>query len=73
VIDDSDADFALLASMGSTGWVGFLLLVLAIVLYVVAADNAAECAERSCRVGVAKLIDHECVCVEAPASERRRP
>lgn len=60
MIDDSDGDFVLLAGGGS-----LLFVVVAIVLYVIAAKNADECAKRTCRAGMsAHLVDHECLCTE---------
>jgi hypothetical protein len=61
VIDDSDGDFALLLIGGPIG------LVLAIVLYLIAADNKKECAEMACPNGApARLLDHDCLCVDKP-------
>jgi len=42
VIDDSDGDFALLASIGTPGGCGVLLLALAIVFYVIASNNKSD-------------------------------
>lgn len=64
MIDESDGNFALLMGMGG-GWVWALICIfIAIALYVTAAQNADECAERQCKNGHGKLLDHECVCVE---------
>jgi hypothetical protein len=60
MIDDSDGDYVLLASGGS-----ILLIILSIVIYFIAYQNEDECSKRKCREGsVAKVIDHECLCVE---------
>lgn len=64
MIDDSDGDFALLASSGMGPIGGLIFVVLAIVLYVVAHNNEKTCVEHKCGHGVAKLLDHACVCVE---------
>jgi len=63
VIDDSDGDFALLASIGTPGGCGVLLLALAIVFYVIASNNKSDCAQKHCDVGTPKLMAHECLCV----------
>lgn len=63
MIDDSDTDFALLASMGSSGIGGLILLALAIVFAVIAYQNKGECAQKHCDVGTPKLMAHECLCV----------
>lgn len=61
MIDGSDGDFVFLASGGS-----LLGLAIAIILWVIAAGNADDCAKRQCSVPgqSGHLIDHECVCVE---------
>lgn len=70
MIDESDADLVLLAFGGSL-FGTIVAVMLAIVLYLMASNNADECARRECSTGhVGKLLDHECVCVEV-AKERR--
>lgn len=64
MIDGDDADFALLASMSSGGIIGVIMLVLAIVFYVMAAQNETDCESRKCQTGSGKLVDGECLCVE---------
>jgi hypothetical protein len=67
MIDDSDGDFFGLMSMGTGGWLGVLLAIAAIVLWVIAACNEVDCEAKSCPGGAkAKLLDHACVCVTAP-------
>lgn len=70
MIDHGDADFAFLASMGVGGWLGAALLAAAISFAFIASDNAEECAKQKCAHGAAKLIDHECLCVETPGMGR---
>lgn len=61
MIDSSDGDFALLAVGGPLG------LVLAIVLWYVACQNAKECAEMQCpKGGQAELVAHDCRCLDKP-------
>lgn len=62
MIDDSDGDFVLLLAPG--GIAGVFFLVAAVVIYIIAAGNQDECESKQCRTGSAKLIDHECLCVE---------
>lgn len=69
MIDDSDGDFALLASLGMPGVGGLILAILAIVFYVIASRNAADCAKQACpHGGTPKLLDHQCICTEAPVA-----
>lgn len=64
MIDDDDADFAWLASLGTTGWVAVLLVVVAIVLAIVAASNREACEARHCPDGQKpRLLNGECLCV----------
>lgn len=65
MIDDSDADFSLLISSGTPGWIGLVLLVLAIVVRLVACSNDDECGKKHCPHGHPTLTAHECLCVEA--------
>lgn len=68
MIDDSDGDWFAWASFGTTGWLGIVLFVCAVVLWIIAAQNETECQQRACEPEqTAKLFDHECVCVGAPA------
>lgn len=67
MIDDSDGDFALLASFGMGPIAGLVLVALAIVLYLVAADNGTDCAKMACSSGGhAELVAHDCRCLEKP-------
>ncbi len=72
MIDESDGDFALLASGRGSGSAlgvafGLLMVVLAVVCYVAAAQNKQECAQMTCpRGGHARLLDHACLCVDTP-------
>lgn len=61
MIDSSDGDFALLAVGGPFG------LILAIIFWYVACQNAKECAELSCPNGApAELVAHDCRCIDKP-------
>ncbi len=65
MIDNSDGDFVLLSGDSSTGCAGIIVtLVLAGIIYAIAASNSQECSERKCDHGVPKLIAHDCLCVE---------
>ncbi len=66
MIDQDDSDFLFLAGIGTPGWLGIALLVAAIVFAVIASNNADGCEDRACEHGSAKLLEGECVCVEAP-------
>ena len=48
------------------GWLGLVFIVVALILYAVASDNADDCSAMKCTHGRARLLDHECVCVETP-------
>ena len=67
MIDFSNGDVFWFGSMLTTGAAAFVCLAIAIVLYLVAYSNERECEARSCPqpTQIAKLIDHECLCVEA--------
>jgi hypothetical protein len=63
MIDDSDGDFALLASNGAGPILGTILLLLAIALYFVSCHNKDECAQKHCPDGgKPRLMDHACLC-----------
>lgn len=67
MIDDSDGDFA--AVVGSTGGpiFGLVMLILAVVLWYVACQNAKECSEMTCPNGApAELVAHDCRCLDKP-------
>ena len=73
MIDSSDGDFALLMSNGGGCAWTVVCLVLAGILYYAACVNEADCASQTCpRGGTVKLLDHECVCVEAPVGGSSR-
>jgi hypothetical protein len=67
MIDDNDVEIAILF-WPSGGWIGFFLGIIVIgILAFVACQNDQECEAKSCpNGGVARLMDHECVCVERP-------
>lgn len=62
MIDDSDGDFAALASIGTPGWLGLLIFLVAIGLWFVACQNKDECAQKHCDTGKPVLAHHQCVC-----------
>lgn len=62
MIDDSDADFALLAGGNMGGWIGAIVLLLAVALYFIACQNKDECAQKHCDAGKPVLAHHQCVC-----------
>lgn len=64
MIDDSDVDFAILASMGTRGWVSVVFAVAAFVLMVARCSSEDECGKRHCDKGKPTVVAHECVCVE---------
>lgn len=68
MIDDSDGDVFWIGSLFTSGWVAVVLLAVAIVFWIIAAQNSNECAARPCLIATqtARLIDHECVCVGVP-------
>ncbi len=64
MIDSSDGDDFLFLSLFSRGPLAVIALIIAIVLWCIAAANEADCKQLPCPVGMsAKLLDHECVCV----------
>lgn len=69
MIDDSDGNFVLLAGSSGTGLAGLVVtLVIAAIVYAIAASNREDCGKRHCAAGLTpKVVDHECVCVGAPA------
>lgn len=67
MIDSSDGDFFGAASIGAKGGLALFLAIVAIVLWIIAASNEAECEAKFCMDGSqAKLLDHECICVAQP-------
>lgn len=64
MIDDDDADFFLLFSMGTPGWIGVLLLAIAIAVIVAASQNKSDCRKQHCDSGKPKVVENECVCVQ---------
>lgn len=66
MIDDDDATWvAIIWPAG--GLVCLVLgLVVVIAMALIAHDNRKQCEARSCAHGAPKLIDHECLCVDAP-------
>lgn len=65
MIDNEDADFVLLWGIATPGWLGLIVVAIAFVLFVIAASNSEDCAERKCERGKPKVVENECVCVEA--------
>jgi hypothetical protein len=66
MIDDDDGDFFLLSASSASGWVAVVLIVMAIILYAIAAGYESDCLERSCAVGSPKYVDGECLCASTP-------
>ncbi len=63
MIDHSDGDDFWLASMFTSGPAGLVLLVIAIILWCVAAGDDSDCAKKSCPIGMTpKLMEHSCLC-----------
>lgn len=63
MIDDSDGNDALLAAAVSGGWPAFVLIIIAVILFALSADNKADCAKKTCPTGqTPRLMDHECLC-----------
>lgn len=69
MIDNDDAEFAAISSISTSGILGVLLLILAIVLYFVAAANERDCSQKACHVGHGKVVEGECLCVQLPESD----
>lgn len=64
MIDHSDGDDFWLASMFTSGPLGLVLLILAIVFWVIAASNDTDCSKRACPSPMTpKLMEHSCMCV----------
>lgn len=70
MIDSSDGDTFWLISLFGKGPFAILALIIAIVLWGIAMANEAECKQSVCLVGMAKLLDHACVCVESPLENK---
>lgn len=70
MIDDSDGDVFWVLSLVSRGWWALAALAVAVLFWIIAARNSADCRARTCPPGsVARLMDHECLCVvQAPAA-----
>ena len=67
MIDSSDGDTFWIISLVTNGPIAIAAIILAIVLWCIAAGNEADCKQLPCPVGMsAKLLDHECVCVGKP-------
>lgn len=68
MIDNDDATWvAIIWPAG--GWVCSVLgLIVVIALAFIAHDNRKQCEARACSHGTPKLIDHECLCVDAPGT-----
>jgi hypothetical protein len=63
MIDDSDGDSFWVISLFTSGPFALGALLIAIILWIVAAQNSNECEKRACPPGMtSKLLDHECVC-----------
>lgn len=45
------------------GWLGLVVLILAIVIFAMVCQNEQECAQKKCTQGAAKFIEGECYCV----------
>ena len=64
MIDDSDADDFFLLSLFTDGPVGWIALIIAIILAVVAANNQTDCSKKQCpNQQQPKLMEHACLCV----------
>ena len=65
MIDNDDADtFWLFAMVTDHPVIWMILFLIAIALSVKACQNEDTCAQKQCDRGTAKLMDHECLCVE---------
>lgn len=71
MIDDDDVDTVMVASFVSSGTLGWLLFLVALLLLCVVAANHDDCAKLHCTAGVPRLIEHECLCV-SPAKAHAR-
>lgn len=72
MIDDNDGDTFWLAALFTPGIGGVLLLVIAIVLWLIAADNKTDCASKFCANGTTPvLLEHECRCLDKPIDTPR--
>lgn len=72
MIDSSDGDTFWFVSLLCGGPIAIIALIIAIVLWCIAAMNESDCRQLPCPVGMsAKLIDHECVCVGKPLTVPR--
>ena len=66
-IDSDDADFFLLASLFSTGPVGWILLIIGFGLCVAVCNAEKDCEAETCEDGLtSKYLDGECLCVRTP-------
>lgn len=64
MMDDSDTDFAALATLSSGSGCGLIVgIVIVIIVAVIVSQNKDECAQKHCDVGTPKLMAHECLCV----------
>jgi len=64
MLDDSDLDFAVLASPWGGCFGTIVSLVIVGVVWYFVAQNENECAEKHCDRGKSVLMHHECLCVE---------
>jgi hypothetical protein len=64
MIDHDDGDDFWLASLFTPGGLGIILLIIAIVFWIIAASNDADCSKKQCPAPMTpKLMDHQCLCV----------
>lgn len=64
MIDQNDADFAVLTALGIGGWTGVIIGVIAIILTTLAFTNAVECSKSMCPLGATPILQsHVCQCV----------
>ena len=66
MIDKDDAELFLLTSNPTSCLGVAVVLVITGILYYVATQNERECEAKPCPHGIARVIDHECLCVDRP-------
>ncbi len=65
MIDDDDVDMMILSAPTNGGWVGGLIVLVAVLFLALLAHlDREECGRRACVRGEPMVVNHECFCVE---------